>query len=190
MHANRRDTESNVCSPNSGVPVESYSIPEVGPNWARMRSNQRQRRTARFPTCKLPRDRYTSLNLAPKMRFWLAFVDQADPKIRESSSERKCGNREGGVAVRALRLPRFCSQRTFGHRSSIEPPNTDREPTMPIIQAQVWKSSTFAIERKEGKAPGAVVFRLSGPFTARDMFSTLSPVALRATCSNLNRMRR
>jgi anti-anti-sigma factor len=50
---------------------------------------------------------------------------------------------------------------------------------MPTTQAQVWKSSTFAIERKEGKVPGAVVFRLSGPFTARDMFSTLSPDALR-----------
>ena len=32
---------------------------------------------------------------------------------------------------------------------------------------------------KGGKAPGAVVFHLSGPFTARDMFSTLSPDALR-----------
>lgn len=47
--------------------------------------------------------------------------------------------------------------------------------------AQVGKSSKFAIERSRGKAPGTVIFRLSGPFTARDMHSTLSPIALRNT---------
>ncbi len=50
---------------------------------------------------------------------------------------------------------------------------------MPAIQAQIWKGSTFTIERSEGKASGTVIFRLSGPFTARDMFSSLTPVALR-----------
>jgi anti-anti-sigma factor len=40
---------------------------------------------------------------------------------------------------------------------------------------QVWKSTKFAIERHEGKAPGTVIFRLVGPFTARDMYGTLSP---------------
>lgn len=49
---------------------------------------------------------------------------------------------------------------------------------MEMIQAQVWKASPFNIERKEGKAPGTVIFRLCGPFTARDMFGTLAPVAL------------
>jgi anti-anti-sigma factor len=47
--------------------------------------------------------------------------------------------------------------------------------------AQVWKSSKFAIERSRGKTPGTTVFRLSGPFTARDMHSSLSPIALRNT---------
>jgi anti-anti-sigma factor len=47
--------------------------------------------------------------------------------------------------------------------------------------AQVWKSSKFAIERSRGKAPGTTIFRLAGPFTARDMHSTLSPIALRNT---------
>jgi anti-anti-sigma regulatory factor len=47
--------------------------------------------------------------------------------------------------------------------------------------AQVWKSSRFTIERSEGKAPGTVIFRLSGPFTARDMYASLSPDALRGT---------
>jgi anti-anti-sigma factor len=44
--------------------------------------------------------------------------------------------------------------------------------------AQVWTSTPFSIERLEGKASGVVIFRLSGPFTARDMFGTLAPVAL------------
>jgi hypothetical protein len=35
--------------------------------------------------------------------------------------------------------------------------------------AQVWKSTKFAIERSQGKTPGTVIFRFSGPFTARDM---------------------
>ena len=47
--------------------------------------------------------------------------------------------------------------------------------------AQIWKSTRFTIERSQGKAPGTVIFRLSGPFTARDMHSSLSPLSLRNT---------
>src|SRR5436309_9597225 len=47
--------------------------------------------------------------------------------------------------------------------------------------AQVWKSSKFTIERNQGKTPGTVIFRLSGPFTARDMHGALSPNELRNT---------
>jgi anti-anti-sigma factor len=47
--------------------------------------------------------------------------------------------------------------------------------------AQVRKSSKFTIERSQGKTPGTVVFRLSGPFTARDMHASLSPDLLRST---------
>ncbi len=43
---------------------------------------------------------------------------------------------------------------------------------------QIWKSTPFTIERKAGKSPGTVIFRLCGPFTARDMFGTLTPIAL------------
>ena len=49
---------------------------------------------------------------------------------------------------------------------------------MEMIRAQVWKATPFTIERKEGKAPGTVIFSFSGPFTARDMFGTLAPIAL------------
>lgn len=47
--------------------------------------------------------------------------------------------------------------------------------------AQVWKSSEFSIERCLGKTPGTIIFRLSGPFTARDMYGSLSPSELRNT---------
>jgi hypothetical protein len=47
--------------------------------------------------------------------------------------------------------------------------------------AQVWKSLKFTIERSQGKTPGTVVLRLAGPFTARDMYGSLSPDALRST---------
>jgi anti-sigma B factor antagonist len=50
-----------------------------------------------------------------------------------------------------------------------------------MAAAQVWKSSKFEIVRSQGKTPGTIVFRLAGPFTARDMHSTLSPIALRNT---------
>ncbi len=46
------------------------------------------------------------------------------------------------------------------------------------MQAENWKATPFTIERKAGKTPGTVIFRLCGPFTARDMFGTLTPVAL------------
>jgi anti-anti-sigma factor len=46
---------------------------------------------------------------------------------------------------------------------------------------QVWKSSKFTIERNQGRTPGTVIFRFSGPFTARDMHGALSPNELRNT---------
>ena len=49
---------------------------------------------------------------------------------------------------------------------------------MPVSQAQIWKGSPFTIEQIEGKAPGTVIFRLCGPFTARDMYGSLTPAAL------------
>ena len=53
--------------------------------------------------------------------------------------------------------------------------------TIAMAVAQVWKSSKFTIERNQGKTPGTVIFRLSGPFTARDMHGALSPNDLRNT---------
>ena len=47
-----------------------------------------------------------------------------------------------------------------------------------MTQAQIWKNSPFSIERKEGKALGTVIFRLCGPFTARDMYGSLRPIDL------------
>ena len=50
---------------------------------------------------------------------------------------------------------------------------------MTTSHAQVWKGTPFSIERKEGKASGTVIFRLCGPFTARDMYGSLTPAGLR-----------
>lgn len=50
---------------------------------------------------------------------------------------------------------------------------------MSTVPAQVWKGTTFTIERKEHPAADAVIFRFSGPFTARDMYAALSPATLR-----------
>ncbi len=52
---------------------------------------------------------------------------------------------------------------------------------MPTVQAQTWKGSPFTIERKEGTASGTVIVRFRGPFTARDMYGSLTPDALNGT---------
>jgi anti-anti-sigma factor len=49
---------------------------------------------------------------------------------------------------------------------------------MSTSQAQIGKAPPFSIERKEGKSPSTTIFRLSGPFTARNMYGSLTPVAL------------
>ena len=50
---------------------------------------------------------------------------------------------------------------------------------MTISQPQLWKGTRFSIERKEGKTLGTIIFRLCGPFTARDMYGSLTPIGLR-----------
>ncbi len=49
---------------------------------------------------------------------------------------------------------------------------------MPTVQGQIWKGSPFTIERVEGKTSGTVILRFHGPFTARDMYGSLTPFAL------------
>ncbi len=46
-------------------------------------------------------------------------------------------------------------------------------------QAQIYKGSAFNIDRLQGKSPGTVIFRFTGPFTARDVFGSLTPIAVR-----------
>jgi anti-anti-sigma factor len=50
---------------------------------------------------------------------------------------------------------------------------------MPIFSAQIWKGSNFSIDRMKGKSPRTVIFRLTGPFTARDMYNTLTPANMK-----------
>jgi anti-anti-sigma factor len=50
---------------------------------------------------------------------------------------------------------------------------------MSALHAQIWKGSSFTIERNQDPVTDAVVFHFSGPFTARDMYSSLTPIDLR-----------
>jgi anti-anti-sigma factor len=50
---------------------------------------------------------------------------------------------------------------------------------MSTAPAQIWRGSSFHIERSEGPTSDALVFRFSGPFTARDMYAALTPAALK-----------
>src|SRR3984957_17783876 len=50
--------------------------------------------------------------------------------------------------------------------------------SMAEAQAQTWKATPFGIERRDGKTAGAVIFKLRGPFTQRDMFASLAPVVV------------
>ena len=52
------------------------------------------------------------------------------------------------------------------------------EDEMAEAQAQTWKATPFAIERRDGKSAGTVIFRLRGPFTHRDMFASMAPVVV------------
>ncbi len=49
---------------------------------------------------------------------------------------------------------------------------------MPATSTEVWKSSGFKIERAESETHGTI-FRFVGPFTARDMYTSMSPDAFR-----------
>ena len=49
---------------------------------------------------------------------------------------------------------------------------------MPITHTELWKNATFAIERIEGQAPRTIIYRIVGPFNARDMYGSMKQVAL------------
>jgi ABC-type transporter Mla MlaB component len=48
-----------------------------------------------------------------------------------------------------------------------------------MTQEPLSQSTAFSIERKQGKAPSTVIFHLSGPFTVRSMYGSLTPIELR-----------
>lgn len=49
---------------------------------------------------------------------------------------------------------------------------------MATFSWQTWNSIPFSIERKPGKTPGTVILRFSGPFTTRDAYTAMPPLAL------------
>lgn len=80
----------------------------------------------------------------------------------------------------ALQLHVAPSHETMGPSSpTCESGNRKGKTTMPTAESQVWKSGRLTIERSESETR-EVLFRLSGPFTARDIYSSLSPDAIRS----------
>ncbi len=49
---------------------------------------------------------------------------------------------------------------------------------MSITHTELWKNATFTIERIEGRAPQTLIYSISGPFNARDMYGSMKQVAL------------
>ena len=47
-----------------------------------------------------------------------------------------------------------------------------------MTEAQISNRLSLTLERKQGKAPGTVIFHFSGPFTARSAFASQSPDAV------------
>ncbi len=43
---------------------------------------------------------------------------------------------------------------------------------------QTWNSGPFSIEREHGHQPGTVILHFHGPFTVRDAYTNLPPLAL------------
>src|SRR5580658_2950123 len=52
---------------------------------------------------------------------------------------------------------------------------------MLMTESQVSPRVPITLERVAGKAPGTVIFRFSGPFTARSVFEAQSPDAFNST---------
>ena len=49
---------------------------------------------------------------------------------------------------------------------------------MSTTHTELWKNATFTIERIEGRAPQTLIYSISGPFNARDMYGSMKQVAL------------
>lgn len=49
---------------------------------------------------------------------------------------------------------------------------------MAITRTELWKNATFTIERIEGEAPRTIIYRIAGPFNARDMYGSMKQVSL------------
>jgi ABC-type transporter Mla MlaB component len=49
---------------------------------------------------------------------------------------------------------------------------------MATTRTEMWKSSTFSIDRIDGEAPRTVIFEITGTFNARDMYGSMKQVQL------------
>ncbi len=60
----------------------------------------------------------------------------------------------------------------------VEENPSDEEFVMGTFSWQTWNSSPFNVERKQGKLPSTVILKFKGPFTVRDAYTSLPPMAL------------
>lgn len=51
---------------------------------------------------------------------------------------------------------------------------------MTTNEVQVWEGARFTISRDDSSAPDTIRFSLAGPFTARDMYGSVSPADFRS----------
>ena len=57
---------------------------------------------------------------------------------------------------------------------------------METVPGLLWRGSNFTLAQTSGRAPGTVIFRFAGPFTARDM-RLLSHPSICVTCLSRRR---
>jgi anti-anti-sigma factor len=62
--------------------------------------------------------------------------------------------------------------------SGVVPRVCRMEHVMATFSWQTWNSGPFSIERKPGKSSSTVVLRFCGPFTVRDVYTSLPTMAL------------
>lgn len=63
------------------------------------------------------------------------------------------------------------------------PPKASSQQEVDRTMTQSWDKIPFTIERQNGRAPGTLIFRIGGAFTARDMSKALTPDATRQAFS-------
>src|ERR1700734_1113419 len=102
------------------------------------------------------------------------------PRHQSSASRRFLARRQPDRRIRCMEDGRTSLRNSRNGCSLNEQTFTPGQGgCMATIQAQMWKGSNFTIEQVPATKPQTAVFRFTGPFTARDMFQSLTPAEMR-----------